>query len=211
LGDVEVSGLEEIELAAEVEVEEALDGAVRGDDARGDLGVVGLFFEFFPVFVATGFFAGKGDGKTRAARCGGIFCFRFEDGVGELLGIERRDFLAIFFVDLNVESDFVEVDAEGFVGVVAEIYLDDEDAAIEGRFLGEFFFVLGGDGPGESGNGEAFVGFEGGGFERILLGLRRWWRCEECCCGDCGDGAGREEREDLVSHRVIINLSYLVA
>jgi len=44
LGDVEVRGLEEIELASEVEVEEALNGAVRGDDAGGDLGVVGFFF-----------------------------------------------------------------------------------------------------------------------------------------------------------------------
>ena len=44
LGDVEVRGLEEIELASEVEVEEALDGAVRGDDAGGDLGIVGFFF-----------------------------------------------------------------------------------------------------------------------------------------------------------------------
>ena len=62
LRDVDMGGLEEIELAAEVEVEEALDGAARGDDAGGDLGVVGLFFEFFPVLVAAGFFAGKRDG-----------------------------------------------------------------------------------------------------------------------------------------------------
>ena len=66
LGDVEVGGLEEIELAAEVEVEEALDGAVRGDYAGGDLGVVGVFFQFIPVFVAATFFAGKRDGKARA-------------------------------------------------------------------------------------------------------------------------------------------------
>ena len=67
LGDVEVSGLEEIELAAEVEVEEALDGAVRGDDAGGDLGVVSFFFQFFPVLVAAAFFARKRNGEARAA------------------------------------------------------------------------------------------------------------------------------------------------
>ena len=44
LRDVEVGGLEEIELAAEVEVQEALDGAVGGDDAGGDLRVVGFLF-----------------------------------------------------------------------------------------------------------------------------------------------------------------------
>ena len=149
LGDVEVRGLKEIELAAEIEVEETLDCAVRGDDARGNLGVVGLFFEFFPVLVAAAFFAWKRDGKTRAARRGGILCFWFEGGVGELFGVERRDFLAMVFVELNVETDFVEVDAEGFVGVVAEIHLDDDDAAVERRFLGEFFFVLRGEGPGK--------------------------------------------------------------
>ena len=77
------------------------------------------------------------------------------------------------FVELDVEADFVEVDAERFVGVVAEIYLYDEDAAIEGRFFGEFFFVLGGESPGERRHGKTFVGFEGGGFEGVMLGLRR--------------------------------------
>jgi hypothetical protein len=54
------------------------------------------------------------------------------------------------------------------------------------------------------------VVMEGVGFERVLLGL--WWggRGWRSRCDD-GDGAGREEREDLVSHRVIIDLSYLVA
>ena len=55
--------------------------------------------------------------------------------------------------------------------------------------------------------GKTFVGFEGGCFEGVLLGLWRGRRGG----GDDGDGAGREEREDLVSHRVIIDLSYLVA
>jgi hypothetical protein len=122
-----------------------------------------------------------------------------------LFGSERGDFLAILFVDLDVEANFVEVDAEGFVGVVAKINLDDEDAAVERGFLGEFFFVLGGGGPGESGNGEAFVGFEGCGFERVLLGLWRGGsgsggarRCEESCwaCGGGGgSGAAVEARE----------------
>ena len=59
------------------------------------------------------------------------------------------------------------------------------------------------------------MGFEGGGFERVLLRLWRggsgsWWR-EERRGSDDGDGAGGEVREDLVSHRVIINLSHIVA
>ena len=59
--------MEEVELAAEVEVKEALDGAVRGDDTGRDLGVVGLFFHFFPMFVAAVFFAGERDGEARTA------------------------------------------------------------------------------------------------------------------------------------------------
>ena len=66
LGDVEVGGLQEIELAAEIEVEESLDCTVRCDYARGDLGAVGIFFHLFPVFVATTLFAGKRDRKARA-------------------------------------------------------------------------------------------------------------------------------------------------
>ena len=91
-----------------------------------------------------------------------------------MFGSERGDFLAIVFVELDVEANFVEVDAEGFVGVVAEIYLDGEDAAVEGGFLGEFFFVLGGEGPGKRRYGKTFVGFEGGGFEGVLLSGRLW-------------------------------------
>lgn len=105
------------------------------------------------MFVTAVFLAWKRDGEARATRRGGIFCFWFEGGVGELLGIERRDFLAIVFIELNAETDSFEVDAEGFVGVVAEINLDGEDAAVERRFLGEFFFVLRGKGPGEGGDG----------------------------------------------------------
>ena len=168
LRDVEVSGLEEIELAAEVEVEKALDGAVRGENAGGDLRVVGGFFEFVPVFVASALFCRKGDGETRAAARGGVFCFWLEGGVRALLGSERGDFLAVVFVELDVEADGFEIDAERLIGLVAEIDLDGEDAAFEGGFLGEFFFVLGGGGPGESGDGEAFVGFEGGGFQPVL-------------------------------------------
>ena len=67
LGDVEMGGLEEVELAAEVEVEEALDGAMGGDDAGGDLGGVGFFFQFIPVLVAAAFFARKRDWKARAS------------------------------------------------------------------------------------------------------------------------------------------------
>ena len=66
LGDVEVGGLEEIELAAEIEVEEALDSAVGGEDAGGDLGGVGFFFHLVPVFVTAAFFGGKRDRKARA-------------------------------------------------------------------------------------------------------------------------------------------------
>jgi len=85
-----------------------------------------------------------------------------------LLGSERGDFLAIVFVDLDIEADFVEVDAKRFVGVVAEIHLDGEDAAVEGRFFREFLLVLRGDGPGKRRYGKTFVGFEGGGFEGVL-------------------------------------------
>ena len=116
------------------------------------------------------------------------------------------------FVELDLESNCLEIDAEGFVGVVAEIYLNGEDAAVEGGFLGEFFFVLGRGGPRESRHGKTFVGFEGCGFERVLS--RRGcgaWRREETRGGNDGDGAGREVREDLVSHRVIIILSHIVA
>ena len=85
-----------------------------------------------------------------------------------MFGSERRDFLAVVFVDLDVEADFFEIDAKRFVGVVAEIYLDGEDAAVEGGFFGELFFVLGGGGPGERRYGKTFMGFEGGGFEGVL-------------------------------------------
>ena len=141
-----------------------------------------------------------------------------------MLRCKRRDFLAIVFVELDGETNCLEVDAERLVGLIAEIHLDGEDAAVERGFLGEFFFVLRGNGPGERGDGEALMRFEGGGFEGVLLSLRRGrliqrgvshgsaWRCaERCSGGDDGDGAGREVREDLVSHRVIINLSHIVA
>lgn len=115
VGDVEVGGSEHVELALQVEVEEALDGAVGGYDAGGDGGVLRLQLNFGPVFVARTFYAaaGKRDGETAMSR--GIFGVRAESSFGDLLGGHGFEFLAIVFVDAQSEANAVEADFYAFV------------------------------------------------------------------------------------------------
>jgi len=163
VGDVEVGGVEEIELALHVEIEEALDGAVGGDYTAGDGGVLRLVLDFLEVFA---FVTGGSDGERKPDAFGGIFGAGMQDGVGDLGGFHGLELLAIFFVEIEREADAVEADFEALIGVVAEGYLYGEDTGGEGRFFGELFFVFCGIHPRARGDGEAFVRFEGRSLQR---------------------------------------------
>ena len=178
VGDIEVGGSEHVELALQVEIEEALDGAVGGYDAGGDAGVLRLELNFGPIFVARAFDAAAG-GNGETAVGSGIFGAGTERGFGDLLGGHGVEFLAIVFVDAKSEANALEADFYGLIGVVAESDLNGEDAGSERRFLGKRLLVERGVQPGLGGDGHAFVGFEGGGVDgrRLLLGE-----------GECGGG-----------------------
>jgi hypothetical protein len=210
-----VGGLEEVELALQVEVEEALDGAVGGDDAGGDGGVLGLglqFGEFFALVAASG-----SQGDRQSAALGGVFGAGVEDGVGNFLGFEWFEFLTIVGVEVEAEADAVEGDFDAVIRIVAEGDLDGEDASGEGGFFGEFFFVLGSLRPGEGGDGDALMGLEGCGFYRGLLRSRLF-------CGGSRDGgensaAGSREKKcdderyehGKSGHQAIISIYHLEA
>ena len=139
--------MEEVELALEVEVEEALDGAVGGDYAGGDGGVLRLGLKFGELFAFVAAGGCQGDGQ--AAALGRVFGAGMENGFGDFFGFEWFELLAIVGVQGEAEADAVEGDFDAVVGIVAEGDLDSEDASGEGGFFGEFFFVLGSLGPGE--------------------------------------------------------------
>ena len=169
----------------QVEIEEALDGAVGGYDAGGDGGVLRLELDFGPIFVARTFDAAA-DGNGETAVRSGIFGVRAESELGDLLGGERIEFLAIVLIDAESEADAVEADLYGFVGFVAEGDLDGDESGGERGFLGEGLFVLRRIEKASGGDSHAFVGFRGGGFGGWrLLGERKG----ACCCGcEAGDG-----------------------
>jgi len=215
VGDVEAGGLEEVELALKVEVEEALDGAMGGYHTSGDGGVLGLGLEFgeFFAFVAAG--GGQGDGQ--AAALGGVFGAGMENGFGDFFGFEWFEFLAIVGVQVEAEADAVEGDFDAVVGIVAKGDLDGEDASGEGGFFGEFFFVLGSLRPGKGGDGYALMGLESRGFDRGLPGGGLLCRGgggggEKCGVGSRKKNCSAERYEHGKSgHQAIISISHLEA
>ena len=64
---IEARVVQKVELALQVEVEQAFGGAVRGDDAVAEAGFLGGFREFGPIFVVADFSGRwKRDGKASA-------------------------------------------------------------------------------------------------------------------------------------------------
>jgi hypothetical protein len=179
--------------------------AVRADDAGWDLGVLRLFLQLHPVFVAAALAATAYRDRKSVALLGRVFRGGLKDGISELLGGQRLDFLAIFVAELDREADTVEVYAQALVRIVAEDNFNGEYAACIWRLFWEFVFVSCGIGPGKSGDGQPFVGFKGSSFERVLPGRGGRGgadRASECDHGHEQKGKGQS------SHPVIINFSH---
>src|SRR5579863_1518523 len=133
VGDIEAGVGEQIELALHIEIEEAFDGSVRCDDAGVKSGIFSKLLILLPMFVAA---AGRGRNRNGKARFGALDS-GMEDGVGEEFGAEGGKVLAIVLVEGEIETDALDADLDAFVGIVAEIHFDCENASFEGRFLGE--------------------------------------------------------------------------
>jgi len=187
VGKVEVGGVEKVELVLQVEVEKALHGAVRGNDAGGNSGVLGLHLHFQPVLVFGGSHAAGRKGDGQAAVRGGIFGFWTHRGVGDLVGGERFELLNVL-IDADVEANAGEADFHGFTGIITESDVDGDDAGRERRALGKWLFVLRGVEPRLSGDGHAFVRLIGGGARRRRL-LREGECCEATNSDESGEGA----------------------
>ena len=181
VGDVEAGGAEHVELALQVEVEEALHGAVRGYNTGGNGGALRLELHFGPIFIF-GSFCAAADGNRKTAVRGGISGMWPKGDFGDLVGGQRIEFLETFLVDAESEANAIESDFDAFVGVVAKGYLNGEDAGSERRFLGEGLLVERSVKPRLCGDGHAFMRFESGGLDgRRLLGS-----------GECGGEAAQE-------------------
>src|SRR5260370_41108162 len=73
-GHVETSGIEEFELASQVEVKKSLNGAVRRDDTRLHPRIAHGLLHFRPFFVPSGLRATQGDGQRSEERRVGKEC-----------------------------------------------------------------------------------------------------------------------------------------
>jgi hypothetical protein len=83
-GNVEMRIGKEIELALQVEIKQALRGAVRGDNAIAKTGIFRLLGKLDPILVAANFGGGR-YGEWKASLLAGIFWFGSEDDVGDIV------------------------------------------------------------------------------------------------------------------------------
>ena len=199
-------GLQEIELALKVEIKKSSHGIVRADDAGRHLGLLRLFLKFHPVLIAAALATADRNGKS--GTLGWILHGGLHHRVGKLLGGERLHFLAIFLAELNRKTYALKIYPQSFIRIVAELDVYRENAARVRRLLGKFILVLVGIHPGERGDGESFVRFQGSCFDRALRERARKAGRERGCNRDEKHEQKREGRD---AHPVIISLSHLDA
>jgi hypothetical protein len=134
IGDVEACVGEKVELALQVEVKKTFCRRVRGDDVGVEASVFREFLVLLPMFVAA---TGRTGKRNRKPRFGRTFHFGMKDGISKEFGAESGKFLAVIFVEGEIEPDAVDADLDAFVGIIAEIHFDGEDAGSIRRLLRE--------------------------------------------------------------------------
>jgi hypothetical protein len=214
VGDIQASGLKQIDFATDVEVEQAVESVVRADDAGGYGGVLAFIAKLGPVGIAGGFgLADGGDGQRRAVGGGILGGLLEKNGVSDIVRGEWLDFLATVFADFDEQADALQVDADALVVVVAEGDADSDDATGEGRFAFEFILIAAGSGPWIGADGHAFVRIGVGSVQRFWSGLIGLRRGGEGHAEDGGRHGGSEDEQKCgqVSHKAIINCLHLLA
>src|SRR5262249_48022464 len=151
--------LQQIELVLQVEVEETLNGSMCSDDAGRNCSLQSLLLQLRPMFIPAAVGGGYGEGQPLALR-GGISWERPQNSIRDLVCIKWLHFLPVIGVKLNGQSNAFQVYSNTVRRVVAEDHLHCQNSCRERGFLRKFFLVLTRIGPGQRGNGKAFVRFQ---------------------------------------------------
>lgn len=134
IGEVEACVGEKVELALQVEVKKTFCRRVRGDDVGVEAGVFCELLVLFPMFVATARRTGERNGNARFGRA---LHFGVKDGISKEFGAESGKFLAIILVEGETEPDALDAYFDAFIGIIAKVHFDGEDACGIRRLLRE--------------------------------------------------------------------------
>src|SRR6266852_308895 len=202
-GNIEMSCIQKLELASQVEVQESLHGAMRSDDARLHTCVLYGLLHFSPMSVMPDLWSSRGKGKLFSG-LSRILRARVHDHVGCFFRRKRVQRLMVFFREREVQSNAFEVYLHAVAAIISKSDLYGDDSCREWRLLRKLLLIECGIGPRPRRNGHALVGFQRSGLERRrLLG--------DSLLGSQQPGGEKGKDEGLFSLRVIRDFFHLEA
>src|ERR1700674_2787594 len=165
-GYVEMSGIDEFELASQVEKEKPLHRAMWRDDARLHPCFPYGLLHFRPFLVPSGLRAAQGDGQPFA---GYVLGGRMGDHVGCPFRRKRVQRLMIFFGEREVQSNTLQVDLHTVIRIISKNDLDGDDSCRKWRLLWKLLLIVCRVGPRPRRDGHSLVGFQRCALERRRL------------------------------------------
>src|SRR6266404_6809176 len=165
-GYVQMSGIDEFELASQVEKEKSLHRAVRSDDARLHPCIPYGLLDFRPFLVSSSLRAAQGDGQPFA---GYVLGGRTGDHVGCPFRRKRVQRLTIFFGEREVQSNTLQVDLHTVPRIISKNDLHGDDSCLKWRLLWELLLIVCRVGPRPRRDGQSFLVFQRSALYRIFL------------------------------------------